>query len=151
MKRIALYFLIAVVAAAAETPQELYQKALVKERSEGKLDEAIQLYRRAADSAGKDRALAAKALVQLGECYEKLEQMDEARSFYKKSVKMDPKLADAWFGVGVTLDFEERYFEALHFYKKALDLDLTNPDLIKFEEGSIQIEIIGGVTDVSLH
>lgn len=30
-------------------------------------------------------------------------------------------------------------------------LDLTNPDLIKFEEGSIQIEIIGGVTDVSLH
>jgi hypothetical protein len=72
MKRIVLYSLMAVALAAGETPQELYQKALVKERSEGKLDEAIQLYRRAAETAGKDRALAANSLVQLAACYEKL-------------------------------------------------------------------------------
>ena len=64
----------------------------------------------------------------LANAMRKLEQMDDARAFYKKSVKMDPKLADAWFGIGVTLDFEERYFEALHFYKKALDLDIANAD-----------------------
>lgn len=85
MKRIALYLLI-VMAAAAETPQELFQKALVKERSEGKLDEAIQLYRRAVDSAGKDRALAAKALVQLGECYEK-RGSTEARKQYDRVIR----------------------------------------------------------------
>ena len=86
MKRIALYLLIVMAAAAAETPQELYQKALVKERSEGNLNEAIQLYRRAADSAGKDRALAAKALVQLGECYEKLGST-EARKQYDRVIR----------------------------------------------------------------
>src|SRR5687768_6168609 len=72
MKRIILFSLMAVALAAAETPQELFQKGLVKERSEGKLDEAMQLYRRAAEGAGKDRALAARALVQLAACYEKL-------------------------------------------------------------------------------
>src|SRR5687767_2711273 len=86
MKRIALYLMIVLAAAAAETPQELFQKALVKERSEGKLDEAIQLYRRAVDSAGKDRALAAKALVQLGECYEKLGST-EARKQYDRVLR----------------------------------------------------------------
>ena len=86
MKRIALYLLIVMAGAAAETPQELYQKALVKERSEGKLDEAIKLYRRAADSAGKDRALAAKALVQLGECYEKMGST-EARKQYDRVIR----------------------------------------------------------------
>ncbi len=86
MKRIALYLMIVLAAAAAETPQELYQKALVKERSEGKLDEAIQLYRRAADSAGKDRALAAKALLQLGDCYEKLGST-EARRQYDRVIR----------------------------------------------------------------
>lgn len=86
MRRIVLFSLIAVALAAADTPQELYQKALVKERSEGKLDEAIQLYRRAADTAGKDRALAAKALVQLGACYEKLGNA-ESRKIYERVMK----------------------------------------------------------------
>lgn len=46
--------------------------------------------------------------------------MDEARQYYKKAVKLDSNMGDAWFGIGVTLDFEERYFESLHFYKKHL-------------------------------
>src|SRR5690606_6073060 len=64
----------------------------------------------------------------IGECYEKLELMDEAREHYRKAVKLDPLLADAWFGIGVTLDFDDRYFESLHFYKKALELEDSNPD-----------------------
>ena len=86
MKRIALYLLMAMTMVAAETPQELFQKALVKERSEGKLAEAIQLYRRAAEAAGKDRALAAKALVQLGQCYEKMGST-EARKQYDRVIR----------------------------------------------------------------
>ena len=86
MKRIILIGLLATALAAAETPQELYQKALVKERSEGKLDEAIQLYRRAAEAAGKDRALAANALVQLAACYEKLGNK-ESRKTYERVVR----------------------------------------------------------------
>jgi hypothetical protein len=68
-------------ALAAETPQELFQKALVKERSEGKLREEIPLYEKAAQSAGKDRALAARALVQAGECYQKLGDAESRKLF----------------------------------------------------------------------
>ena len=64
----------------------------------------------------------------IGECYEKLEQMQEARAYYKKAVKLDGELGDAWFGIGVTLDFEDRYFESLYYYKKALAIDDQNPD-----------------------
>ena len=86
MKRIALYLSMVMTMVAAETPQELFQKALVKERSEGKLAEAIQLYRRASEAAGKDRALAAKALVQLGQCYEKMGST-EARKQYDRVIR----------------------------------------------------------------
>jgi Tol biopolymer transport system component len=86
MKRMILFTLMAVALAAAETPQELFQKGLVKERSEGKLDDAMQLYRRAAEAAGKDRALAAKALVQLAACYEKLGNL-ESRRIYERVLR----------------------------------------------------------------
>jgi tetratricopeptide (TPR) repeat protein len=86
-----------------------------------KYAEAIEVYRHTFEYEQPN----ADTYCAIGECYEKL---DDARAFYKKSVKMDSKLADAWFGIGVTLDFEERYFEALHFYKKALDLDIANAD-----------------------
>jgi Tol biopolymer transport system component len=85
MRRIILFSLMAAALMAADAPLELYQRALVKERSEGKLEEAIQLYRRAADTAGKDRALAAKALVQLAACYEKLGNT-ESRKIYERVV-----------------------------------------------------------------
>ena len=86
MNRLMLAGVMAVALATAETPQETYQKALVKERSEGKLDEAMKLYRRVADTAGKDRALAANALVQLAACYEKLGNL-ESRKIYERVVR----------------------------------------------------------------
>src|SRR5947208_2599959 len=86
MKRWFGCLLLAFAAAASEAPQELFQRALVKERSEGKLQEAIELYQRAAQSAGKDRTLAAKALVQAGECYRKL-GLAESRKYFERVVK----------------------------------------------------------------
>src|SRR2546430_15251368 len=50
------------IALAAETGAELYQKALVKERGAGNLEDAIQLYQRIAREFPGDRALAAKSL-----------------------------------------------------------------------------------------
>ena len=72
-----------VIALAAETGAELYQKALVKERGAGNLEEAIQLYQRVAREFPGDRALAAKALVQAARCYEKLGQ-DKAVKLYEQ-------------------------------------------------------------------
>src|SRR5215831_16954085 len=86
MKRILGCLLLLAAVLTAETAQELYQKGLVKERSEGNLKEAIQLYERAAGVAGKDRALAAKALVEAGECYRKLGDA-ESRKLFERVVR----------------------------------------------------------------
>jgi Tol biopolymer transport system component len=85
MRRIVGCLLLAAAALTAQTAQELFQQGLVKERSEGKLNDAIQLYQKAAESAGKDRALAAKALLQAGECYQKLGN-SEARKLFERVV-----------------------------------------------------------------
>ena len=82
MTRYVAFLVLAIAAAAhAETSQELFQQALVKERSEGDLRDAIRLYERAAESAGKDRALAAKSLVQAGECYRRLGAAESKKVF----------------------------------------------------------------------
>ena len=58
------FSLIALVAGVtlAQNGQDLFQKALVKERAEGNLEEAIAIYKQAVKGAGADRALAARAI-----------------------------------------------------------------------------------------
>ena len=75
-----------VVAPAQENPNDLFQKALAKERTDGNLAEAIQLYRQIVQKFPQERPLAAKALVQIGKCYEKLGS-DEARNAYDRVLR----------------------------------------------------------------
>src|SRR6185436_16245044 len=78
----ALILCLALTAAqAAETGAELFQKAVVQERSAGNLQEAIKLYQRVAREFAADRALAAKALVQAARCYEKLGQNQSVKIY----------------------------------------------------------------------
>jgi Tol biopolymer transport system component len=65
---------------------DLLQQALVKERAEGNLKEAIQIYGQIVQKHGANRPLAAKALLQMGRCYERLGQAD-ARRTYERLVK----------------------------------------------------------------
>ncbi len=60
------------------------QKAIRKETLEGDLTGAIESYKKLAQS--RDRAVAAKALVRMGECYEKLGDA-EARKAYERVVR----------------------------------------------------------------
>jgi Tol biopolymer transport system component len=73
----------------AQSGHELFQQALSKERAEGKLQEAIALYQRVVDVAATDHALAAKALLQLGRCYETLGST-EARTAYERLIARYP-------------------------------------------------------------
>src|ERR1700690_4059868 len=75
--------MVGVVALAADTGAELFQKAVTQERAAGNLEEAIKLYQRVATEFASDRALAAKALVQAARCYEKLGQ-DKAVKIYEQ-------------------------------------------------------------------
>ena len=92
MKRISAFVVLALLAvlvarvALAQSGYDLFQQALVKERAEGKLEEAIQIYQRIVQEYASNRALAAKALVQMGQCYEKLGKT-EARKAYERVVR----------------------------------------------------------------
>jgi Tol biopolymer transport system component len=84
------FFLLTLILLAAgnswsQTADQLFQKGIMKEEGEGSLREAIDLYKSVADNKQADRALRAKALYQMGNCYEKLGQQ-EARSIYEKLV-----------------------------------------------------------------
>jgi len=70
----------------AQSGNDLYQQALVKERAEGDIQGAIELYQRIAQEFAADRPLAAKALVQMGLCYEKLGQQG-ARDAYAQVIE----------------------------------------------------------------
>jgi len=92
MKRITLAAVIlslmalGVGPATAQNGHDLFQQALLKERAEGELAEAIRLYTQIVQDFATDRTLAARALVQMGQCYEKLGST-EAESAYRTVVR----------------------------------------------------------------
>ena len=72
---------------------DLFQKALMLERVDGKLQEAITLYKRILTES-RDESLAAKAQLQIGICHEKLGQ-SEARAAYQRVLDKFPQQQDA--------------------------------------------------------
>ncbi len=66
--------------------EELMGAALHQEEVKGNLESAIALYKKVVAEAGSNRALAAKALVGMGQCYEKLGN-NEARKAYERVVR----------------------------------------------------------------
>ena len=78
-------------ALVAQNAQELYQRGLVQENANGNLNEAIKLYSQAAKTAGKDRVLAAKALIRIANSEEKLGRQTEAANTYADVVRSYPE------------------------------------------------------------
>src|SRR6516164_875546 len=70
MKVTVLVLMSGLLAFAAESGMEMYQRAVTQERA-GHMDEAIKLYEKVAHDFASDRGLAAKALLQAARGYEK--------------------------------------------------------------------------------
>lgn len=91
--------LILVLAAAAGLAAQtgdvdvLLQRAIRKESVEGDLNGAIDLYKKVVAAAGKNRAAAARALLGLGESYEK-QGNAEAQKSYERLVREFPDQAE---------------------------------------------------------
>ena len=66
--------------------RDLFQQALLRERADGQLEEAIEIYKSVLDVAADDRGLAAQALVRIGACYEKLGR-PEATDTYEQVLR----------------------------------------------------------------
>lgn len=69
-----------------QTGNDLFQQALSKERAEGQIEAAIQIYQRIVREFSADRPLVAKALVQMGRAYERLGKAD-AHTTYERVVR----------------------------------------------------------------
>lgn len=82
----AALFAVAVVAGQGRSAADLYQDALHLQDVKGDLQAAIALYKTIVERHAKDRPLVAKALFQLGSCYEKLGHA-EARRAYERIVQ----------------------------------------------------------------
>jgi hypothetical protein len=85
---------LAVGAVVAQSGNDLFQQALVKERTEGNMAAAITLYQTIVEKHGTDRTLVAKALVQMGQCYEKLGRSDALKA-YERVVREFADQADS--------------------------------------------------------
>ncbi len=70
----------------SDQAEVLLQAAYHKQMVDGQLEEAIQLYKNILANFASDRPAAAKALVQMGACYEKLGK-DEARKAYERVLR----------------------------------------------------------------
>jgi tetratricopeptide (TPR) repeat protein len=80
-------FLIATAGAQKSDKAEvLFESARQKEMLEGNLESAIKQYKEVVAKYGSHRAVAAKALVRMGQCYEKLGDA-EARKAYERVVR----------------------------------------------------------------
>ena len=93
MKRVTLGVLLVLglsLSLLSQNAQEIYQRALVQEQAAGKLPQAIALYLQAAKEAGKDRTLAAKALIRAAGSQEKLGQ-PEAADLYSEVLRAYPE------------------------------------------------------------
>ena len=90
---LALAFATVAVDAQRNTQAEVrLQAAITKETVEGDLAGAIALYKQLA--SGADRSVAARALVRMGACYERLGDKD-ARAAYERAVREFGDQADA--------------------------------------------------------
>jgi Tol biopolymer transport system component len=78
--------LSAVSTPAQQNGYDLFQKALVKERAVGDVEEAIRIYQQIVREFGGNHALAAKALLRLGLLYNRLGRTAEAQRAFNTIV-----------------------------------------------------------------
>lgn len=89
---------------------------------EGKLDLAIEKYK-----ASLNQSERADTLFNLGNAYLKKKKYEDAISYYKQSIALDPKFADCYNNLAYTYMVKNLKFdEAIRYAKRALELKPSN-------------------------
>ena len=96
MKRILMFATVVLLLALgagttlAQSGYDLFQKALVKERAVGDVEEALRLYQRIVKEFAGNHALAAKAQLRMGLLYDRLGRKGDAQRAYQAVVNQYP-------------------------------------------------------------
>jgi Tol biopolymer transport system component len=83
---VVLLFALGAGTALAQSGYDLFQKALVKERAVGDVEEALRLYQRIVKEFSGNHALAAKAELRMGLLYDRLGRKADAQRAYQAVV-----------------------------------------------------------------
>jgi len=90
---IVVFALVTQAVLSQQSAEELYQAALFKKEAEGDLNAAVQLFQKIVSTFSENRAIAAKAELQIGLCYEKL-GLKQARDAFQRVVEKYPEQTD---------------------------------------------------------
>ncbi|MCX7724996.1 MAG: tetratricopeptide repeat protein [Thermodesulfovibrio sp.] len=113
------------------TPQEHLQLGLSYEKK-GLIEEAIKHYKEASKSD-------ARGFLFLGNLYLNQEKYEYAEECYKKAIKKDDKLADAYNNLAWLYWMKAKNLEeAERMVKKAIEIERNNPDKIIIYQDTLE-------------
>lgn len=84
-----------------------------------KYEEALEDFQKVAELKMPDSF----TLLCMGECYEQLEQYDNAEIFYRRALEENPMLVDAYSGLAIINHYKGKNKEAISFIKQAINLE----------------------------
>lgn len=74
----------------------------------------------------------------VGECYEQLGELFLAQEYYQKSLTLNPDFGDAWLGLGIVKDLEEKTEESIGFFNKAIEIEPSNSGYYHVLAGALE-------------
>jgi len=66
----------------------------------------------------------------IGELYEKLDNLNKAKSYFYKCIRKDDFFAEAWYTLALILDLQGEHLEASYHIKKAVEISSSNVDYL---------------------
>ena len=66
----------------------------------------------------------------IGELYEKLDNLNKAKSYFYKCIKKDENFSEAWYNLALILDLQGMHLDASYHIKKAVQINKSNVDYL---------------------
>jgi Tol biopolymer transport system component len=158
---------VAGIARQAEDPGVLFRAAIEKEEVDGNLQAAIDLYEQIVAKYTDNRAIAAKAQLRIGLCYEKLgkEQASQAQKAFEKviadfsdqteAVSLAKEKLSVFLGAQAIVEKGDREFKITKVHSDKFRSGSLSPDgktlaLIDYMENNISLRDIASGQEVHL-
>ena len=66
----------------------------------------------------------------IGELYEKMDNLNKAKLYYYKCIRKDEHFAEAWYSLALILDLQDLPIEASYHINNAIDINSSNIDYL---------------------
>lgn len=122
-KKISLFILTMFFLPLISSAEDLYESALAKYRL-GKFAEAMELLIKKPLKNEGDYNL-------LGWIFLRMNNPEEALTFFKKSIELDPELTDSYCGIGFAYYFKSDFKKAIEYFNKGIEKIRDHKDCLE--------------------